>query len=81
MTLNRSMIRDIAIGTPVFTRDNEKLGEVKECRGEAFKVSAPMQPDYWLPATCLRSDATGQVVVDATKDRIGDLKIEEPRLR
>jgi hypothetical protein len=79
MTFNRSMTRDIAIGTPVFTRDNEKLGEVKAFRGEAFQVSAPMQPDYWLPTTCLRSDATGQVVVDATKDHIGDLKIADPR--
>jgi hypothetical protein len=81
MTYERTMTRDIAIGTPVCTRDNEKLGEVKELRGDAFKVSADMQPDYWLPAACLTNDAAGRLVVDATKDRIGDLKIDEPRRR
>jgi hypothetical protein len=82
MTFNRSMTQNIAIGTPVFTRDNEKLGEVKEFRGDAFKVSAEMAPDYWLPTACLTaSSAAGTVVVDATQDRIGDLKIDEPRSR
>jgi hypothetical protein len=81
MTFNRTMTRDIAIGTPVYSRDNEKLGELKEFRGDAFKVNADMQPDYWLPTACLSNESTGRLVVNATKDRIGDLKVDEPRLR
>jgi hypothetical protein len=81
MTYNRTMTQNITIGCPVYTRDNEKLGEVKELRGEAFKVSADMQPDYWLPTTCLTSSTPGRLVVDVTKDRIGDFKIDEPRSR
>jgi hypothetical protein len=81
MAFERTMTRDIAIGTPVYTRDNEKLGEFKELRGDAFKVSADLQPDYWLPTACLNTSTAGRVVVEATKDRIGDLKIDEPRQR
>jgi hypothetical protein len=81
MTFDRTMTRDIAIGTPVYTRDNEKLGDVKELRADAFKVSASMQPDYWLPTACLSMEAAGRLVVDATKDRISALKVAEPRSR
>jgi hypothetical protein len=81
MTYNRTMTHDVAIGCPVFTRDNEKLGEVKEVRGDAFKVSAQMQPDYWLPTTCLTSSTPDRLVVDIPKDRIGDFKLDEPRSR
>ena len=84
MTFDRSTTREIVIGAPVYTRDNEKLGEVKEVRGGAFKVAADMQPDYWLPTTCLSTLSTGtteRLMVDTTKDHIGDFKIDEPRGR
>ena len=78
MTFPRTT-HDITIGAPVCTRDGEELGTVREVRGTAFKVAAPMQPDYWLPTTCLAPDAAGRLVVEAEKARIGDLKVDEPR--
>lgn len=81
MTFQRTM-QDIPIGTTIFTRDGEELGRVKEVRGTAFKVDAPAQPDYWLPTSCLSTASTaGRLLVDAVKDRIGDLKVDEPRSR
>ncbi|HMO53612.1 MAG TPA: hypothetical protein PJ994_03840 [Tepidiformaceae bacterium] len=44
----------IRTGLDVFTRDGTRLGEVKELRGEYFKVDAPMAPDYWLSLDCIR---------------------------
>jgi len=80
MTFQRTM-QDITIGTPVSTVDGEQLGTVKELRGTAFKVDAPGQPDYWLPTSCLSGGATGRLMVEASKDRIGDFKVDEPKQR
>jgi len=67
------------IGTPVFSRDGEPLGTVKEFRGTAIKLDVTGQPDYWLPTSCLTEGSAGRVIVEATKDRIGDLKVDEPK--
>jgi hypothetical protein len=40
-------------GAHVYTRDGDHLGTVGEVRGDAFKVSASMQPDYWLDMDCI----------------------------
>jgi hypothetical protein len=80
MTFQRTM-QDIPVGTPVLTRDGEEFGTVKEARGAEFKVNAQGQPDYWLPTSCLSSATTGRLRVDAPKDRIGDLKVDEPKAR
>src|SRR5262249_8174528 len=80
MTFQRTM-QDIPIGTPVFTRDGEELGTLKEVRSTAFKVNTPGQSDYWLTASALSSAARGRLMVDAQKDRTGTLKGEEPKTR
>ena len=78
MTFQRTM-QDIRIGTPVCTRDGDELGTVKEVRSTAFKVDAPAKPDYWLPTHCLSSASTAsRLFVEADKNRIGDLKVDEP---
>ena len=45
----------------------------------AERKSLTGQPDYWLPTSCLTEGVTGQVIVAATKDRISDLTIDEPK--
>jgi rRNA processing protein Gar1 len=77
MTYQRTMT-DIPIGAPVFARDGEQLGTVKEVRGTAFKVGAALKPDYWLPTSAL-TPSTGRLLVEATKDRIADLTVDEPK--
>ena len=80
MTFQRTM-QSITIGTPVFAQDGEQLGTVKELRGTAFKVDAAAKPDYWLPTSCLTEGAASRLVVGATKERIGDFKVDEPPTR
>ena len=70
---------DIPIGAEVFTRDNDKLGEVGEVRGSHFKVNARLQPDYWLPQTTISSTAGNVITLTFTKDSLNVFKQSEPR--
>jgi hypothetical protein len=70
---------DIPIGAEVFTRDSEKLGEVREVRGSHFKVDAALQPDYWLPQTTIASTAGNVITLTFTKDSLDAFKQSEPR--
>jgi hypothetical protein len=45
----------ISMGSEVFTTDGERLGEVEEVRVGSFKLTAAVQPDYWLPTTSVAS--------------------------
>ena len=67
------------IGTPVFSRDGEQLGTVKEFRGTAIKLDVTGQPDYWLPTSCLTEGSARRVMVASTKGQIGDLTVDEPK--
>ncbi len=68
----------ITVGAPVFALDGEQLGEVKEVRGNYFKVDAPMQPDYWLRTDAVRNGDGGQVMLSISKDRLGDYQVMNP---
>lgn len=66
-------------GQPVFTVDGDKLGEVKEVRGDYFKVDAQMQPDYWLACECIRGGGpvTGdRVTVGFAKNQLDNYKTD-----
>jgi hypothetical protein len=66
---------NVPIGTDVYTTDGDKLGTVKELRGDYFKVDASMQPDYWLATECIRGGyASGRVTVMFDKDHLDDYK-------
>jgi hypothetical protein len=67
-------------GQAVFTIDGDKLGEVKELRGDYFKVDASMQPDYWLSCSCVRGGSMGsdRVTVSFDKDHLKDFKRDNP---
>lgn len=68
----------ITVGAPVFAQDGEQLGEVKEVRGNYFKVDAPMQPDYWLRTDAVSTGDAGQVMLSISKDRLGDYQVMNP---
>ena len=70
---------DVRIDAEVFTRDHDKLGTVREVRGDSFKVDVSMQPDYWLPLSCVSTVSGNEVLLDFDKDRLGDHKLSEPR--
>ncbi|HZT06511.1 MAG TPA: hypothetical protein VFC51_05735 [Chloroflexota bacterium] len=69
----------VPIEAEVFTRDHDNLGHVGEVREDCFKVSAAMQPDYWLPTSCVSSVTGDEVFVIFNKDRLDDFKMSEPR--
>ena len=48
----------VTVDTPVYGQDGEKLGKVKEVRGNAFKIETGLfQKDYWLPGNCIAEAA------------------------
>ena len=73
------LIEDVPLESEVFTSDDDKIGEVKEVRGRAFKVSAAMQPDYWLPLDAVSTCNSRRVTLTFDKDHLGDYKMDEPR--
>lgn len=69
---------NVPIGTEVYTVDGDKLGTVKEVRGDYFKVDSSMHPDYWLAAECVRGGFGGsRLTVACDKDHLDDFKQED----
>jgi hypothetical protein len=67
-------------GQIVYTMDGNELGEIKEVRGDFFKVDVSMQPDYWLSTECIRGGtlAADRVTLAVGRDRLGDFKVKNP---
>ena len=55
----------VTVGAPVYTRDNVRLGRVKEVLGDYFfKVETPLlQRNYWLRLSVVDSAAPAEEVV------------------
>ena len=66
------------VSSDIFTADREKLGVVKEVSGDYFKVDAPMQPDYWLPARQIVDIEDGQIRLGFVNEDLGLHKLAEP---
>ena len=81
MTYDRStvMTRDVPIGTDVYTTDGDKLGQIAEFKGSAFRVDVAMKPDYWLPLSATSTSTGNRVTLTFHKDHLGDYKMDEPR--
>lgn len=67
-----------ATGQDLYTRDGEHLGKIKEIRGAYIKVDAPMQPDYWLPASTLGQPLGNDGTVTFTKAELDTFKLDRP---
>jgi len=65
-------------GAQVMTSDGERLGEVVEIRGDAFRIDIAMMPDYWLPASCVTSADPTTVRLECPKSEVDEHKIEAP---
>jgi hypothetical protein len=62
--------------------DGNQIGEIKEIRGDYFKVDASMKPDYWLSTECIRGGSVSgdRVMLGIEKDAVGDYKVDNPAL-
>jgi hypothetical protein len=70
---------DITLGAPVYAPDGDKVGTVKDVQGRCFKIDAPMAPDYWLNADCIRtSSGSGGVTLAVDPDRLPDYEVANP---
>jgi hypothetical protein len=70
----------VTVGSPIYTRDEQKIGVVKERRGNAFKVGTPLlQRDFWLGAESLsRATPDGAVFLDVDKAQVQERKLPAP---
>lgn len=69
------MASNLSIGAEVYTADGERLGKVKEVEGNAFKVDAPMAPDYWLSMESVRGAEGDAVRTSFTKDQLNEYRV------
>lgn len=69
---------DIVEGAEVMTADGHKLGNVKTVRESAFQVDAPMQFDYWLEATLVKSADAARLELTLTEAELGAYKMDRP---
>ncbi|MBX7110231.1 MAG: hypothetical protein K1X87_00050 [Dehalococcoidia bacterium] len=67
---------DFTVGARVLTADGQDVGAVKEILGYYFKVDAPMAPDYWLPASLIRSSDQSVITLGADREALGGYEVE-----
>lgn len=65
-------------GMRIVTSDGEKLGTVKEIRGDAFKVDAPMMPDYWLGCDTIVTEQGDALRLAFPKEAVDQYRRPEP---
>ena len=71
----------VTVGTAVYAQDGEKIGKVKEVRGQAFKVETGLlQKDYWLPGESV-AEAAPDAAVTLTVERISSTPTRSRSLR
>jgi hypothetical protein len=69
------------VGARVITADRQSLGTVKEVDGDCFKVSVPLQPDYWFSASTIASTPGNEVRMIFIKDNLAGQIDEGPNHR
>jgi hypothetical protein len=69
----------VRTGTPVLTRDGERLGQVEEVLPAHFKVDPSGGGDhYWLAKTSLAEMDDTTAIVSFNADQIEPYKMEQP---
>jgi hypothetical protein len=75
------MMQSLSRGTPVFTADGDKIGDVKEQRQGVFKLDVTAQPDFWLRASDVMTADFHRVTMRFSKDDLGDYKVDDDAAR
>src|SRR6266480_418844 len=80
---DRPRYHAVTTGSSVETLDGQRIGTISEVRGQLFKIkTGRFQRDYWLRIDSVRSAAAGQnVVLNASKANLDDIKIVDPQLQ
>ncbi len=69
---------DIVVGAEVVTADGQTLGKVKTVQESAFQVDAPMQFDYWLEATLVKTADAARLELTFNEADLGGYKMDRP---
>ncbi len=80
VTNDRAQAAADLIGLPVYSRDGELLGRVKEIQGSAVKVDAPLRPDYWLGWAYVATAEPNGLTLRVSKERLNDAQVTDPAI-
>jgi len=64
-------------GCEVFSAAGTRIGVVAEVRGDLFRVSVPLQPDYWLPGRIVDFTDQGRVMLECDLTDLHEFRIKE----
>lgn len=67
---------DFTVGARIITADGHDIGAVKEILGYYFKVDVSMAPDYWLPASLIRTHGQASITLSADRDALGGYEVD-----
>lgn len=69
----------VVVGAPVYTRDEQRIGTVKEVRGRLFKVDAPLRRDFWLNGDCVATAlGDGGVMLSVHREALSAHRVMPP---
>jgi hypothetical protein len=67
----------IVPGCEVFSASGTLIGVVGEVRGDLFKVSVPLQPDYWLPGRTVEYTDQGRVMLRCDLSDLHEFRVQD----
>ena len=67
---------DLPLGAIISSRDQQRLGTVKEVGDRCFLVNAPLAFDYWLSSRCVATVGDGHVVLAVDKRQVSDYLVD-----
>ena len=69
-------VGELPVGAPIYSRDNQHLGTVKEARDRCFLVDVRLAFDYWLSRRCVAAVRDGQVVLAVDKREVSQYLVD-----
>ena len=66
----------VPVGAPIYSRDDRRLGVVKEVTEHCFLVDARLAFDYWLSTRCVAAVTEGSVRLGVDKRDLGDYLVD-----
>ena len=69
----------VTVGAPIYTRDEQKVGKVKDIRGHAFLVETGLlKRDFWLTGEAIETAIPEEaVILSVDESELGDYKLDE----
>jgi hypothetical protein len=69
----------VTVGSPIFSRDDQKIGKVEEIRGLRLKVDGGLWRHFWLDAKAVAEAVPDlSVTLGVDKANLDGFKVKEP---